>query len=109
MLIVQTQKWPAYRRYPSNPPPTIKNQPSAEIDQRRAFYSCYPFQGITGTSEFSSLKKIVFNIQTVSAASNSRRMYQSACSCTILCVGEQPVLSSYNKRSDRIFSSVVVY
>ena len=90
-------------------PPPKKSIPSAEIDQRRAFYSYYPFQGITGTSEFSSLKKIVLNIQTVSVDGNSRRIYQSACSFTILCVGEHPVLSSYNKRSDRIFSSVVVY
>ena len=28
-----------FMKYPSNPPPTIKTQPSAEIDQRRGFYS----------------------------------------------------------------------
>ena len=49
----------AFRVHGTRQIPHVHTQaiPSAEIDQRRVFYSYYPFQGITGTSEVSSLKK----------------------------------------------------
>ena len=46
-----------HNRTRQNLPRPQKSIPSAKINQRRAFYSYYPFQGITGTSEVSSLKK----------------------------------------------------
>ena len=96
-------------KYPSNPPQSTKINLLRRKTSAEDILFILPIPRHNRHIGGQQPEKIVLNIQTVSAGSNSQRIYQGACSRTILCVGKQPVLSSYNKRPDRIFSPVVVY
>ena len=108
--IIKKCVWePVHIGYPSNHPASTKINPLRRKTSAEGILFILPIPRHNRLIRSQQPEKIVLNIQPVSAGSNSQRIYQGACSRTILCVGEQPVLSSYNKRSDCIFSSVVVY
>lgn len=96
-------------KYPSNPHPSAKSNVLRRNQSADGILCILIIPRHNRHIGGQQPEKIVLNIQTVSTGSNSKRIYQGACSRTILCVGKQPVLSSNNKRSDRIFSPVVVY
>ena len=72
-----------------------------------------PRQEIFGGSSFmrmlENIREIFVRIQPVARRCDQERIPNCACFCSFHGIGEQPLLSTHHKRSDRVFRTVVGY